>query len=307
MAEPARAVVTVPVATVWTSPDAPREVDRAAVRDQPDDVEWLTGLDARLRRDLLGRTLTQLLLGEPVEIVEVLGPWARVVALQQPSSNDDRGYPGWVRRAHLTSAATPEDTEDPTACIAVPIASCSVGDDSFELSAGTALPVSELHPDRVGVTLPDGRAGALAVEDVFVDRASGPDAAVEALSIAASFTGLEYLWGGTSGWGLDCSGLVHLSYRIAGLLLPRDASDQWDSSAVERIDPDEVQPGDLYFFARPGSPVHHVGFASRPVDERGRRWMLHAPGRESSSARILEEVMDEEHQEMLVGAARVRQ
>ncbi len=81
--------------------------------------------------------------------------------------------------------------------------------------------------------------------------------------------GLEYLWGGTTPYGLDCSGLVHHTYRRAGVVVPRDAHDQWQAAAPVAIG--EEQPGDLYFFARPDGHVFHVGFVTGP------RTMLHAP------------------------------
>jgi hypothetical protein len=63
-----------------------------------------------------------------------------------------------------------------------------------------------------------------------------------------------------------------------------------------------VRPGDLYFFAEPEKPVHHVGFASRPVTRDGTRWMLHAPG----VAGLVEEApMDEQRLRTLVSAGRV--
>jgi len=53
--------VGAPVATVWASPDAPRDLDAAAVADRPDQAAWLGGLSAEDRLGLHGRTLTQLL------------------------------------------------------------------------------------------------------------------------------------------------------------------------------------------------------------------------------------------------------
>ena len=75
--------------------------------------------------------------------------------------------------------------------------------------------------------------------------------------------------------GLDCSGLVHLTYRAHGVRVARDACDQ--AEQVVPVALDEVEPGDLYFFARPGQRVYHVGFATSPLLADGTRWMLHAP------------------------------
>jgi cell wall-associated NlpC family hydrolase len=86
---------------------------------------------------------------------------------------------------------------------------------------------------------------------------------------ARAHLGLRYLWGGTTPYGLDCSGLVHHSYRRAGVVVPRDAHDQWEAASPVPLG--QEQPGDLYFFARADDHVFHVGFVT------GARTMLHAP------------------------------
>jgi cell wall-associated NlpC family hydrolase len=80
----------------------------------------------------------------------------------------------------------------------------------------------------------------------------------EIVRIAESYLGTPYRSGGTSARGVDCSGLVTAVYRSAGLDLPRTSKAQ--SQAGVRIAPDEIQPGDLVFFATSRSrSVSHVG------------------------------------------------
>jgi cell wall-associated NlpC family hydrolase len=101
---------------------------------------------------------------------------------------------------------------------------------------------------------------------------------------------------------VDCSGLVHLAFRVFGVVLPRDAHDQASAHQLRPVPLDEARPGDLYFFAEPGRPVHHVGFASQTVARDGTRWMLHAPG----VAGIVEDApMSADRVETLVSAGRV--
>lgn len=244
--------VSVSVATMWTSPRAPRAgLDDAVVADLPDVAAWLSLLDAEgtaeRRLGLHGRTLTQLLQGDPVVVREEREGWSRVVAPWQASSGDELGYPGWIRSAHLVPAAPDAPA-----------------------------------PPRRETTL-------------------DPEAVI---ATARQFLGIRYLWGGTSPLGLDCSGLVHLTLRAHQVLLPRDAFDQADSALVTRVPLDEVRPGDLYFFARPGRPVHHVGLVSAAAAPGGVRRMLHAP--DSGAVRhVVEEALPAERLATLVGAARL--
>lgn len=302
--------VRVPVATVWTAPDAPREVDAPAVLDVPDPAGWTGDMDRQVRRGLVGRTLTQALLGEPVLLLEERGDWLRVACAAQPSSQHPHGYPGWVRRAHVGAAepAGPEPAgpEPPRAVVVARTAALSPADrtaPATTLSFGTVLPLDEAGSGDVVVRLPDGGAGRLRADEVrILSRDRAPDVAAEAaLALAARFVDLRYLWGGTSGWGVDCSGLVHLAFRVLGVTVARDAFDQADS-AVQPVPLDDVRRGDLYFFARPGERVYHVGFASRPYHGRGARWMLHAP----EGGELVEDAPMAQHRlDTLVSAGRV--
>lgn len=299
--------VAVPVATMWTSPQAPRPIDEPAVRDLPDLGAWTAAMDAETRLGLHGRALTQLLLGEPALVLEERDGWSKVAALWQASSAHEHGYPGWVRTAHLGSRV-PRLTGT-SAFVVTPHATCTVeGREALTVSCGTALWGDSADPaggNSVGVLLPGGRRGSVPLDAVRLghkrqQQTFGPDL----LATARQFLGTRYLWGGTSAWGLDCSGLVHLTLRAHGVLLPRDASDQVAQTRdVLPVDLDEVQPGDLYFFARPGERVYHVGFATSRVEADGTRWMLHAP----EGGELIEDArMAADRLRLLVSAGRIR-
>ncbi|MFY0406756.1 NlpC/P60 family protein [Solicola sp. PLA-1-18] len=259
--------VAVPVTTVWTSPEAPRPLDSAAVADPPDVAAWAASLDDGLRLGLHGLTSTQGLLGEPVMVLEERGDWAEVVLPWQPSRTHPRGYRGWVPRAHL--GPSPE----PAVLYATVVVPTSTTDAGTPLSRGTVLPVLDREDERVRVAVTGGSPW-VAAADVHVAPFGRVDRSVDALLAGArQHLGLSYLWGGTSGWGLDCSGLVHLSHRVAGVTVPRDASDQQPVATPVEID--AAGPGDLFFFAKPDGRVTHVGFVTNQPGEPLR--MLHAP------------------------------
>lgn len=87
------------------------------------------------------------------------------------------------------------------------------------------------------------------------------------VAVAAMFLETPYLWGGRSGFGIDCSGLVQLALAMTGRKAPRD-SDQQAAGLGDAIDPsvDGLRRGDLVFWKG------HVGFLE---DEHT---LLHASG-----------------------------
>jgi len=76
---------------------------------------------------------------------------------------------------------------------------------------------------------------------------------------AMGFLGVPYRWGGTDAdTGVDCSGFVVSVYQqTIGLLLPRKAEQQ--AAATQKIDENDLQPGDLVFFNTMRRTFSHVG------------------------------------------------
>ncbi|MEM8848504.1 MAG: C40 family peptidase [Pseudomonadota bacterium] len=77
------------------------------------------------------------------------------------------------------------------------------------------------------------------------------------VGVADMFLGTPYLWGGSSRWGIDCSGLVQTALTACGLDCPRD-SDQQRAVGRELHPEEPLQRGDLIFWQG------HVGFMSDP-------------------------------------------
>ncbi|HTR91255.1 MAG TPA: C40 family peptidase [Trebonia sp.] len=68
-----------------------------------------------------------------------------------------------------------------------------------------------------------------------------------AVSYAEAQLGKPYLWGGTGPAAYDCSGLVMMAYRAAGVTIPRTSQMQWQH--LPHVPKSKVIPGDLVFFA----------------------------------------------------------
>ena len=115
-----------------------------------------------------------------------------------------------------------------------------------------------------------------------------------AISLARKHIGLAYLWSGLTPIGFDCSGLVLHTWRQLGQVVARDAYAQADFAAPVALE--DVRAGDLYFFARPGERIHHVGIVVRP----GR--MVHAS---ETGGILVEEDLPHERLATLVAAGRL--
>ncbi len=128
-------------------------------------------------------------------------------------------------------------------------------------------PVRERLPMGARLAVVDDDGSFLTLEDGgFVHRrhlepldARAPDF----VAVAERLTGVPYRWGGRSGDGIDCSGLVQLALAFAGIAAPRD-SDQQAALGEPVADAAPLARGDLVFL--PG----HVGIMTSATE------LLHA-------------------------------
>ncbi|RFU70924.1 NlpC/P60 family protein [Peribacillus saganii] len=277
MAAQSKWLVSVPVATLWTSYQSPREIDAEAISSTADSDAWLEKLTYETRLELCNSNLvqSQVLYGQEVIVLEEKIGWAHVLVPEQPSGKDERGYPGWIPLEQLTPVADWNIERGPVAEIRSKKAKLSgdEGQDLLELSYQTILPVLEEQEDVVIVQIPEGR-GSLPVEDVKVSasyssrrKGSGSDIADE----GERFLGLPYLWGGMSSYGFDCSGFSYTMCKANGYIIPRDAHEQ--AKDGKEVDLKKLQKGDLLFFAyeEGKGSIHHVGIYY------GEGQLLHSP------------------------------
>lgn len=300
------AVVRVAVATLWASPEAVRPVDHPALTAGADILAWVSGLDTD--QQVGDCVLSQLLLGERV-LVSELRPdgWARVVAVEQPAAKlDPRGYPGWLPTEQLTPVDPSSDTgTDPPLVVDSTVTGLHAAPNGPVVLPGVVVgtrlvPAGPARDDWRPVHVPGHASPLWLPDDHLVATSAGTPAAAQALAVAQRLLDVVYIWGGLSAHGIDCSGLVHLAWRRFGVLLPRDADDQ--AVATTPLALGAERPGDLYFFARPGRKIHHIGIVTAPPGTGGERRMLHACYRRR---RVIEEPLPADRTATLVGAHRV--
>jgi len=129
----------------------------------------------------------------------------------------------------------------------------------FEGMSYRDLPsIDTLPPSSVGMTWTEGREYlCLQKRNDIVEMPLEfhPELMVD---YAKMLLGAPYLWGGRTVMGIDCSGFVQVCARLAGLVLPRDASQQVKEGELVYF-LQETQPGDLAFFGDEDGVITHVG------------------------------------------------
>jgi cell wall-associated NlpC family hydrolase len=203
---------------------------------------------------------TELLWGETVRVFDRAEGFAWVQA-------DQDGYVGYLPEAMLGNP------DDPTHRIAVPrtflypepelrkppVGALSMG------SRVTVVDEAETRGTRYFV-LASGEA-VIARHCLPIVETLGEDY----VAVAEKFIETPYLWGGRSGFGLDCSALVQLALMMTGQSAPRDSDMQ--ASIGKEIGQGELRRGDLVLWKG------HVGIMENAET------LLHANGHTMSVAR----------------------
>jgi gamma-D-glutamyl-L-lysine dipeptidyl-peptidase len=197
---------------------------------------------------------SELAYGTEIEILDEEDKWA--------FTRQKDGYLGWVFKPHLAGGVASQAAH----LVLAPSSELRAQPDTkseiiTRLVSGTGVQVEDVRGEWAKVIA--NKTGWIplsllrAVNEV---PQSIEDKRKMLIEDSARMIGVPYVWGGTSGNGIDCSGLSRLLHKWIGLETPRDA-DMQHRAANPVVPPFEV--GDLLFFREIGKKrlVTHMGIS----------------------------------------------
>ena len=189
--------------------------------------------------------VSQMLFGETFQVLLTEGDWVKIHL-------DYDFYEGWVLKKQIT-----ELKEDAYKRIVADNNTFSDEMVTFIQDKKNLLQVLTL-----GASLPEYKVGQFYLADNKYDFdgdvLSCKMSKNNLVRTAYKFVNAPHLWGGRTIFGVDCSGLTQMVYKINGLHLFRDAHQQASQGEVLSFI-EECEPGDLAFFDNEDGEIIHTG------------------------------------------------
>lgn len=236
-----------------------RKLDTASIRilntETHARVHVATNLTGLYERPTFGMPLSsELYYGTDLEVLDENGNWV--------FTRQKDGYLGWAYRRYLGEGTAPAATH----LVLAPAIELREEPDENDrvvtrLVSGTAVRVEEKRDEWSLVQAnKKGWIPSISLRALLDVPESLEGKRALMTRDATRMIGVPYLWGGTSGNGIDCSGFARLLHRWVGMEIPRDA-DMQHKAAFPVEPPFEI--GDLFFFAEGEGKrnITHVGIS----------------------------------------------
>jgi cell wall-associated NlpC family hydrolase len=188
-------------------------------------------VDVRRAPSHEARLDTQALLGETVTVYESEEGWAW-------GQLESDGYVGWLSANALGAPGPVTHKVTALRTLAFP------GPD-IKLTPVAALPMGARlavarQDERFAITAAGWHVPAVHLAPIKAKQS-------DFVTVAEKFLGAPYLWGGKTSLGLDCSALVQVALRAAGLPCLRD-SDMQELALGRPVSAADIKRGDLVFW-----------------------------------------------------------
>ena len=234
-----------------------RQLDTASIRvlnlEKHEYVHVATNLTGLYERPTFEMPLSsELYFGTELEVLDEQGKW---IFTRQAD-----GYLGWAYRPYLGEGPAPAATHLVLAPVVEVRAEPSQSNGVItRLVSGTGISVEEKRGDWMKVKANrDGWVSSSSIRALADIPKNIGGKRAWMIEDSHRMIGVPYVWGGTSGNGIDCSGFARLLHRWVGIEIPRDADMQCDAAKI--VEP-PYEAGDLFFFAEGGDnrKITHVG------------------------------------------------
>ncbi|PWG00912.1 C40 family peptidase [Levilactobacillus bambusae] len=239
--------IIVPVATLWSDPKQLRPIDHAILTKRANLRTWLDGQNDTELAEIAESDLitTQVLYNERVAVMDRQNNWLLVQTLSQPTDRPTEFVSGW-----LPELQTSADVDPVGSPVTVAETFAELYDDNqqprWPIVMGTQLDGADVNEQWAQIRQPNGEIGYLR-QSALTPRLVGATNGERLANLGREFLGLRYLWGGTTPYGFDGSGLAYALHRQVGITIPRNVSHQ--ILAGQPVNQAELLPGDLLFFA----------------------------------------------------------